>query len=453
MQKITGDKKMKYLILIGILLNLPFYVHSLSVLDMSYDDLSTAVALDPNNIDAKAELAHRYWYGKKGASQNKSKAIKLWEEAAEKGSLQAISKLGYIYRWGRYDGIENLTRAVQLYEQAVNIVLSNPKKAELEYYHTHSILQTLFLLHENGTYSSKLFLNNALTLRKILYNAQRDLFSHEPYYKKVVELYTKAEQGDAQALFKASSLPYEYKNKIQTRFELMKASEMGSVTAMLTLADIYINIALFNPKASGIYNKKHVLKTAINLLRKAFFQGKSAKAGDKLAHIYRYGIRHPASGEFLIKPNHLNSRTFLKESADLGSIDAMMDLEKIYDQGLLGVKPNKEKANQYYIQYSVRILENPEDLQLSVFDTDKIINRLREIARDGSPEANYQMGRFYRDGSSSIIPAHTVMASLFFQRALERGEHKEAETALREMIPKDILEANSFACPASFAKK
>ena len=446
---------MKYLILIGILLNLPFYVHSLFVSDMSYNDLSTAVAIDPNNIDAKAELAHRYWYGKKGASQKRSKAIKLWEEAAEKGSLRAANTLGDIYRWGKweYDGIENLTRAVQFYEQAINIVLNNPTRAKLEYYTYENILQTLFLLHENGTYSSKLFLNNALTLYQILYNHNHGWNGWKTYYKKVIELYTKAKQGDAQALFKASSLPYEYKDKIQTRFELMKASEMGNVTAMLELADIYINIALFKSKSSGIYNKKHILKTAINLLRKAFFQGKSAEAGDKLAHIYRYGIRHLASGEFLIKPNHLNSRTFLKESADLGSIDAMMDLEKIYDQGLLGVKPNKEKANQYYIQYSVRILENPEDLQLSVFDTDKIINRLREIARDGSPEANYQMGRFYRDGSSSIIPANTVMASLFFQRALERGEHKEAETALREMIPKDILEANAFACPASFAKK
>ena len=443
---------MKYLILIGILLNLPFYVHSLFVWEMRYRDLSTAVALDPNNIDAKAELAHRYWYGVKGALKKKKKAIKLWEEAAEKGSLRAISQLGEIYEWG-YDGIENLTRAIQLYEQAINTVLSNPTQAKPKVIFIENILSRLFRLHENGKYSSELFLNNALTLYKIIYS--RYLFKEESYYKKVVELYTKAEQGDSQALLKASRLPYKYKNATEIRFELMMASEMGNVTAMLTLADIYIDAARFESQSTSIaaLNIEYTIKTAVKLLKKAFFQGKSAKAGHKLAHIYRYGIRHPASGEFLIKPNHLNSRTFLKESADLGSIDAMMDLEKIYDQGLLGVKPNKEKANQYYIQFSVRVLENPEDPQLSVFDTDKIINHLREIAKEGSPEANYQMGRFYRDGSSSIIPANTVMAAFFFERALERGEHKEAETALREMIPKDILEANSFACPASFAKK
>ena len=448
---------MKYLILIGILLNLPFYVHSLPVLDMSYDDLSTAVALDPNNIDAKAELGFRYLHGVKGTPKNESKAIKLLEEAIEKkGNYLSIHhlihQLGFTYEMKdlRDGGVgNNLSRATHFYEQAINIVLNNPTQITVvDTTFIMGILDTLFSLHENGRYSSELFLNNGLTLYKTVHSV--DILN---YSKKLEKLYIKAEQGDTQALLTiANPLTSEGLGfPGERRFALMKASEMGDVTAMLKLADIYIKAARFafaHHKIAGL-NIKYTIKTAVKLLKKAFFQGKSAKAGHKLAHIYRYGIRHPASGEFLIRPNHLNSRTFYKETADLGDLEAMLVLEDIYDKGWLGVKPNKEKANQYYIQYSVRVLEDPN---FSDLKKDKIINRLREIAKDGSPEANYQMGRFYRDGSSSIIPSNTAMAAFFFERALEKGEHKEAETALREIIPKDILEANSFACPASFAK-
>ena len=410
-------------------------------------------AADLGNIDAMRELAVIYEKGQLGVKPNEEKAHQYYEQALnitiEKGDIPALEKLGSIYQTKHIidDTGNNLSRAVQAYEQALNIALSSPeqtKESDITIY-LRLILNRLFKLHENGEYSSELFLNNALALYKKVHS-----LSSLKHSEKLAELYAKAEQGDVQALLEASNITHVYdKRNVERRFDLMKAGEMGSVTAMLKLADIYHHAAIFKFQAQAHdgLNLKHTTRTAVNLYKQALLKG-SAIAAYSLASIYRTGIREHTSHDVLIKQNALISRSFYKKAADLGNIDAIWELAVIYEKGQPGVKPNEEKAHQYYIQHSIGVLEDEKSSGMKKAES---MVRLHEIAANGSAEANYQLGRFYRDGLPNYqgFSTNTAIAVSYFEKALEKEQgHEKAETALRQMT--DALKANSSVCSSSF---
>ena len=69
--------------------------------------------------DAEAinNLAQKYYYGKLGLTKDASRAIELWTEAAELGSVQAHYQLGFIYYAGK-DTREDKPRGIQHWQQA-----------------------------------------------------------------------------------------------------------------------------------------------------------------------------------------------------------------------------------------------------------------------------------------------------------------------------------------------
>ena len=71
-------------------------------------------AKDPVAIDF---LAGKYYFGEMGLEKNVPRAIELWKEAAELGSIEAHLRLGYRYYNG--EGVEqNLVKSVQHWEKA-----------------------------------------------------------------------------------------------------------------------------------------------------------------------------------------------------------------------------------------------------------------------------------------------------------------------------------------------
>ncbi|EJK73900.1 hypothetical protein THAOC_04457 [Thalassiosira oceanica] len=71
-------------------------------------------AKDPKAIE---HLATKYFFGRMGLKRNLSRAIKLWEEAAELGSIEAHFKLANRYRYGQ-GVVQDMAKAVDHMEKA-----------------------------------------------------------------------------------------------------------------------------------------------------------------------------------------------------------------------------------------------------------------------------------------------------------------------------------------------
>ena len=69
---------------------------------------------DPEAIDY---LGQKYFHGANGLKKDMQKAMELWIEAAELGSIEALFSIGLAYRLG--DGVEkDMAKAVEFYEKA-----------------------------------------------------------------------------------------------------------------------------------------------------------------------------------------------------------------------------------------------------------------------------------------------------------------------------------------------
>jgi len=76
--------------------------------------LSRVAKKDPDAINF---LGEQYWQGGLGLIKNTRKAVKLWEEAAELGSIEAIHALGGLYYRGL--GVQkDKAKGIHLYEKA-----------------------------------------------------------------------------------------------------------------------------------------------------------------------------------------------------------------------------------------------------------------------------------------------------------------------------------------------
>ena len=459
---------MKQFILIGVLFILSFNVYSLSsVRDMSSSELIYEVYSNHNNnTEIILELANRYNGGWKGALKDRSKAAELYERLVKRGSIEAIRALGSLYTIGV--GVnEDVSRAGELYEQGLHIAMRQTAEKKLnlsDSYNLKAILNDLFSLHEKGKYSSELFLDKGLFLYQKVYEGLGEDRS---------KLYEKAQAGDIEALLKLSSSVYgDVFYAAEGRFILMKAAELGSVEAMVKLANTYRYEFNYAP------SKRDTMKRSVALYKQAANQG-SVEAMEALAHIYRYGVGSWYTD--IIRKNIVMARTFYIRAVELGSLTAMEALVNAYENGGLGMKPNSEKAIKYYAM----ILETELSPQEKEIETlvkrrlklkEKSITRLRELASNGSVEANYHLGRFYRDGLKITflkklgkdsrffwanilfgyykrnlhLPANPALAALLFERALEKG-HEKAGEALRQLVPEDISIMNPFACRAAFA--
>ena len=438
---------MKYFILIGVLFILSFDAYSLySEKHMTNSRLIHEVYnKKSSDVLMILELAERYFHGREGMSEDPKKSVELYKKAAERGNFKAISQIGHFYEQG-WPIDRDLSRAVQFYEQALNIAIRQIAKNELSDYHDlNFILGRLFILHERGLYSSKLFLKKGLFLYQKIYEGEPKIPSHNK-----AELYGQARKGDITALLKLADHE-SIANYPEKRFLLMTAAELGSVQAMVELAETY------RYEYDNAPRTKHTIQRAVSLYEQASIEG-SITAAEELAEIYRDGVRDTANTDtMLIDKNFSKARAFYTKAAELGSFSAMDVLAKMYAEGGLGIKPNLEKA----LQYHVMILETKVTHQETVGTKfiahlkEKSITYLQEFANKGSAEASYQLGRFYRDGlrvnkKYQILPVNLALAVLFFERASEK-EHEKAKEALRSMIPEDMRQVNSFACPAVFA--
>ena len=62
-------------------------------------------------------LGDKYFYGKLGLQKDMRKAVELWTEAAELGSIDTLFNLGFAYYYGRGVG-QNLAKGVEFYKKA-----------------------------------------------------------------------------------------------------------------------------------------------------------------------------------------------------------------------------------------------------------------------------------------------------------------------------------------------
>ena len=73
--------------------------------------------VDKGDAEAIRHLGARYYYGSLGLAKNVPRAIELWTEAAELGSLDANNALGLVYYHG--DGVEeDKPRGIRRWQQA-----------------------------------------------------------------------------------------------------------------------------------------------------------------------------------------------------------------------------------------------------------------------------------------------------------------------------------------------
>jgi len=85
-------------------------------------DVASAVAMilkrvDKGDADAIKHLGDRYYHGRQGLAKDVPRAIELWTEAAELGSLEAQYELGIVYFNG--EGVEeDKPRGIHHYQQA-----------------------------------------------------------------------------------------------------------------------------------------------------------------------------------------------------------------------------------------------------------------------------------------------------------------------------------------------
>ena len=69
------------------------------------------------DLEAMHHLGEKYFGGGLGLQKDARKAVKLWEEAAELGSIQALHSLGNAYEIG--EGIkQDMVKAAEFYEKA-----------------------------------------------------------------------------------------------------------------------------------------------------------------------------------------------------------------------------------------------------------------------------------------------------------------------------------------------
>ena len=440
---------MKQFILIGILFILSFNVYSLSsveLIQMSSSKLIHEVYINHNNdTGVILELADRYNGGWKAVPDDRSRAAELYERLVARDNIAAIRALGSLYTIGA--GVnEDVSRAGELYEQGLHIAMRQTAEKKLnrsDSYNLKAILNDLFSLHEKGKYSSELFLDKGLFLYQKVYEGLEEDRS---------KLYEKAQAGDIEALLKLSSSVYgDVFYAKEGRFVLMKAAELGSVEAMVKLANTYRYEFNYAP------SKRDTMKRSVALYKQAANQG-SVEAMEALAHIYHYGVGSWYTD--IIRKNIIMARTFYMRAAELGSFTAMEALANAYENGELDMKPNSEKAIKYYAMILKAELSSQEtEIEALVNRRLKLkersITRLRELASSGSAEAQYHLGRFYRDGlkrykSYQGLPANPALAALLFERAVEQG-HEKAGEALRQLVPEDISKINSFACRAAFS--
>ena len=90
----------------------------------------------PKEIYDKAES---YWYGEKGVYMNRSKALELYNEAADKGYVYAQIRLGELYKEGE-DVTMDLNRAVYWYTKAAEQDSANPPAVQLSLYECYKDL-------------------------------------------------------------------------------------------------------------------------------------------------------------------------------------------------------------------------------------------------------------------------------------------------------------------------
>ena len=449
---------MKIFILIGFLFLWTPYVYSTTNTGMNFFDLMRVPLpqlLDiydnhENNAEAAAEFAGRYYLGLRGMPKVMSRAIEFYEEASEKGSMRALDRMGYFYENGIYVG-QDVLQAAKVYEQAMDVALKKSNE-ELKYEYTlHTSLDRLVHLHETGKYSSDFLLNNGLALYLKVYKRGRS-FSD----RKRAKLYIEAQKKDKIALLKLSFQSGSHKgrdNGRERRFALIKAVEIGSAVAMVKLADAY------KYGHDNAPQTEYTIKQAVALYKKAASKG-SMDAAEALAEIYHYGIRDGIeAGTVIVNHNFLSARKFYKQAVELGSLKATGKMAEIYEKGLLDMRPNLEKALQYYVMILEREPLSYEKDGISIAELadlkEKSMDRLREMAKGGSADAHYYLGRFYRDGLRGVksyqgVSANLALAVLFFEKAAKEG-HEEAGKALREMVPENIRKVNSFACAKAFA--
>jgi len=58
----------------------------------------------------------KYFFGKLGLQKDSRRAVELWTEAAELGSIDALFSLGLAHRRG--EGVQDMSKAVEFYEKA-----------------------------------------------------------------------------------------------------------------------------------------------------------------------------------------------------------------------------------------------------------------------------------------------------------------------------------------------
>lgn len=423
--------KRSCLFLAGVLFILPLYAYSKSFFSMTLQELR--VAAFNGSVEAKVELADRYFFGRGGVSQSDAYGVQLYREAAEEGSIAAMQKMGYLYDQNIItDHISaDAAAAAVFYEKVLNKAL---ELQTLDISDSHSlliVLNALFIMHARGRHSSELFLNNALSLYKKVYSV-------EYQGKKRFELYKKAEQGDISAVMELSRTAPETSFG-EAQFLLMTAAKMGSVKAMLLLAHDY------RYGNSAFMASSHTIRQAAGLLKQAFGKG-SFEAAEDLAEIYTLGIL--LYGRSVIKPNLLLSRSYHQAAAELGSFSSKAVLAEVYEKGYLGVRPNLQKA----VQYHVMVLEAADSGRFGESEDFYVkkkkgsISFLQKTANDGDVEALHQLGRLYSGGlkylNHQLIPQNTALAVMFFERAAEQN-HERARADLLNMVPQQERRAYS----------
>ena len=90
--------------------------------------------VDKGDVEAISFLGEQYYYGELGLAKDVPRAIELWTEAAELGSIDAQAALGLVYCTG--DGVEeDKSRGIRHWEQAAmkGQVFSRHNLGDVEY--------------------------------------------------------------------------------------------------------------------------------------------------------------------------------------------------------------------------------------------------------------------------------------------------------------------------------
>ena len=299
---------------------------------------------------------------------NYTEAMKLLKQSAEKGHTNAMLVIGMMYYEGK-GFAQNDTEAKVWFQKSADkgnekakealksLAATDNGKTEFEY---GSQLEQGGKINEAINYytisANKGNVDASFNLGLINYKRRAEdkssVFEKDnKYIKEAVKWFQKAGNlGDAEALYNLGRIHYlHYKDNVKAKEYLQKATDNGSNEAKTLLQQIITTIDNGDTeyrKAAEAYKAKSYPEV-MKLLKQ------SADKGHTNAMLDIGMMYYDGNG---VTKNHIEAMNWFKKSADKGNIDAMLNVglmyyggesvTKDYTQALFWLKKSAEKGNQ-----------------------------------------------------------------------------------------------------------